>query len=213
MAVDVPYMPFREKQRHRKVATKFAKTPYQSVAKLPDGTQLIRPTDSSLESQMVNIAARNEILNAFRMNYLRLEREKAEAHLRSIADPHQKIAAESNVQQLKEEASKIAREADASSYVAWNLGRRRRNVPVRPGEGLLEQNTRVGVSGEPLQRLRRMVRPGEGLLDRYTKEAPRLAPAAASTTSADAAPRNQTQQSQTPKQKKEKKEKTHKHKH
>ena len=105
---DIPYTPYRERGQQRAVRTVGTKPKYESVIKLPDGTQMIRPQGANLESQMVNIAARNEILAAFRSKYIQLERQNAEEYYRGLTDPMQKMAADGHIKDLKKEQQRAA---------------------------------------------------------------------------------------------------------
>ena len=107
---DVPYAPFREKKKRGALRIDKRKPQYEQVVQLNDGTRILRPTDSNLGSQVVNIASRNEILRATAMKNIQLERERMEAHLVNLPDMIQKAAGQQYIRNLNANQQKLASE-------------------------------------------------------------------------------------------------------
>ena len=103
----VPYTPYREKRRNTLQINKNKPT-YENVVRLPDGSQIVRPTSANLETQMVNIAARNEILAAFRAKHIQLEKDKLEQFLTTLPDTLQKEEAKAHLRDLQNEQTQLA---------------------------------------------------------------------------------------------------------
>ena len=104
---NVPYTPYREKRRNTLQIDKNKPT-YENVVRLPDGSQIVRPTSANLETQMVNIAARNEIIAAFRAKHIQLEKDKIEAHISTLPDTLQKEEAKAHLRDLQLEQTQLA---------------------------------------------------------------------------------------------------------